>query len=185
MRLRARQAGREARPAARPDGQPARFVVLGMGKLGGVELNYSSDIDLIFLYDADGKTDGPRRIEQRRVLRPPGARGRAAADRNDRAGRAPTASICGCGPRASGPMVISFEQRMRYYDVLGRTWERQAYVKARPVAGDLDLGGEFLAQLEPWIYRRYLSLADITRHQGPQAADRAAHASRGRRDAAT
>ena len=42
----------------RPDGKPARFVVLGMGKLGGVELNYSSDIDLIFLYDADGKTDG-------------------------------------------------------------------------------------------------------------------------------
>ena len=43
-----------------PDGRPARFVVLAMGKLGGGELNYSSDIDLIFLYDVDGKTDGPR-----------------------------------------------------------------------------------------------------------------------------
>ena len=51
---------------------------------------------------------------------------------------------------------------MHYYDVLGRTWERQAFVKARPVAGDLDLGQEFLKQLEPWIYRRYLSRADIT-----------------------
>ncbi len=52
---RAAQARAAARHAARPDGQPARFVVLGMGKLGGIELNYSSDIDLIFLYDADGR----------------------------------------------------------------------------------------------------------------------------------
>ncbi len=47
----------------RPDGQPARFVVLAMGKLGGSELNYSSDIDLIFLYDADGETDGDRPLD--------------------------------------------------------------------------------------------------------------------------
>ena len=50
---------------------------------------------------------------------------------------------------------------LTYYDVRGRTWERQAYIKARPVAGDLDLGSQFLAQLSPWIYRRYLSRADI------------------------
>src|SRR6185503_18698997 len=46
----------------RPDGQPARFVVLAMGKLGGTELNYSSDIDLMFLYDADGKTNGEKPV---------------------------------------------------------------------------------------------------------------------------
>ena len=51
---------------------------------------------------------------------------------------------------------------LHYYDISGRTWERQAFVKARPIAGDLDLGREFLEQLEPWIYRRYLSRADIT-----------------------
>ncbi len=56
----------------------------------------------------------------------------------------------------------SLEQSTHYYDVLGRTWERQAFVKARAVAGDLDLGEEFLRYLEPWIYRRYLALADIT-----------------------
>ncbi len=61
-----------------------------------------------------------------------------------------------------GPTVPSLEAALHYYDVLGRTWERQAFVKARPVAGDLDLGQEFLAQLEPWIYRRYLQRADIT-----------------------
>ena len=61
-----------------------------------------------------------------------------------------------------GPVVISLESAMHYYDVVGRTWERQAFVKARPVAGDLDLGNELLKQLEPWIYRRYLSRADIS-----------------------
>ena len=61
-----------------------------------------------------------------------------------------------------GPLCLSFDSTLSYYDVKGRTWERQAYVKARPIAGDLELGSELLAQLEPWIYRRYLSLADIT-----------------------
>lgn len=146
----------------RADGQPARFVVLGMGKLGGIELNYSSDIDLIFLYDADGRTDGERPQDNYEFF--------------DRLAReivgllsAPTG--LGSGYRVDmrlrpegerGALVHSLEQAMRYYDVLGRTWERQAYVKARPVAGDLELGREFLAHLEPWIYRRYLSLADIT-----------------------
>ena len=59
-------------------------------------------------------------------------------------------------------MVPSLESALHYYDVSGRTWERQAFVKARPAAGDLDFGDEFLKQLEPWIYRRYLSRADIT-----------------------
>src|SRR5262249_27277837 len=61
-----------------------------------------------------------------------------------------------------GPTVPSMDSALRYYDLSGRTWERQAFVKARAAAGDLDFGQEFLAQLEPWIYRRYLSRADIT-----------------------
>ena len=84
-----------------PDGERARFVVLAMGKLGGVELNYSSDIDLIFLYDVDGTTDGPRPLAQQRVFRPPGPRRGAPAHRADRTGHLPTASICGCGPKGS------------------------------------------------------------------------------------
>ena len=60
-----------------------------------------------------------------------------------------------------GAMVISRAAALHYYDLLGRTWERQAFVKARPVAGDLELGREFLEALEPWIYRRYLTAADI------------------------
>ena len=61
-----------------------------------------------------------------------------------------------------GPPVTGVNTALRYYDISGRTWERQAMVKVRPIAGDLDLGREFLEQIEPWVYRRYLSWADIT-----------------------
>ncbi len=145
-----------------PDGRPARFVVLGMGKLGGRELNYSSDIDLVFLYDLDGKTDGHRPItnaeffdhlarELIRLLTEPTDLG--SVYRVDLRLRPE-------GQR--GPTVANLEAALNYYDIRGRTWERQAYIKALPVAGDLDLGGEFLAQLTPWIYGRYLSRADIS-----------------------
>ncbi len=60
-----------------------------------------------------------------------------------------------------GPMVMSMESALNYYDLRGRTWERQALIKARPVAGSLELGQEFLDRLSSWIYRRYLTAADI------------------------
>jgi glutamate-ammonia-ligase adenylyltransferase len=63
---------------------------------------------------------------------------------------------------ASGPVVTNIADALHYYDTSGRTWERQAFVKARACAGDLALGQSFLTRLEPWIYRRYLSRADIT-----------------------
>ncbi len=143
------------------NGQPARFVALGMGKLGGVELNYSSDIDLILLYEGSGYTDGARRISNQEFF------DRLARDvfrlltENTATGYAYRVDLRLRPEGERGPLVSSLESATHYYDVLGRTWERQAYVKARPVAGDLELGREFLARLESWIYRRYLSLADI------------------------
>jgi glutamate-ammonia-ligase adenylyltransferase len=145
-----------------PDGKPARFVALAMGKLGGVELNYSSDIDLIFLYDVDGKTDGARSFDNveffNRLVRDVVRLLTEATELGS-----PYRVDLRLRPEGErGPLVHSLEQATHYYDVLGRTWERQAYVKARAIAGDLDLGTEFLQYLEPWIYRRYLALADIT-----------------------
>jgi [glutamine synthetase] adenylyltransferase / [glutamine synthetase]-adenylyl-L-tyrosine phosphorylase len=145
----------------RPDGGISRFVALAMGKLGGGELNYSSDIDLIFLYEADGSTDG--------------SKSQANVEFFDRLARDVVKLLTeptdfGTAYRVDlrlrpegqhGPTVPSMESALRYYDLSGRTWERQAFVKARAAAGDLDFGQEFLAQLEPWIYRRYLSRADI------------------------
>jgi glutamate-ammonia-ligase adenylyltransferase len=145
----------------RPDGRPARFCVLALGKLGGMELNYSSDIDLIFLCDDEGHTNGNRRITNVeffgrmashviKLLTEPTAEG--VAYRVDMRLR----------PNGGqGPLVIGSTAALHYYDMFGRTWERQAYVKARAIAGDTDLGEEFLEQLQPWIYRRYLSRADI------------------------
>jgi glutamate-ammonia-ligase adenylyltransferase len=144
------------------EGRPARFVALALGKLGGEELNYSSDIDLIFLYDEEGKTDGaPARTngefferlarEIVRLLSETTALGAAyRVDLRLRPGG------------SQGAVAAGVASALHYYDTLGRTWERQAYIKARPVAGAIDLGREFLHELQPWIYRRYLNLADIT-----------------------
>ncbi|MEX0678227.1 MAG: bifunctional [glutamate--ammonia ligase]-adenylyl-L-tyrosine phosphorylase/[glutamate--ammonia-ligase] adenylyltransferase [Pirellulales bacterium] len=148
------------RGLARPE--PGRFVVLALGKLGGTELNYSSDIDLMFLYDWGRGADV--------------ARQHASGEYFDRLVRAilkllAEATELGAAYRvdlrlrpagSAGLMAVAYDAALHYYDVSGRTWERQAMVKARPIAGDLDFGREFLEQLEPWIYRRYLSRADIT-----------------------
>ncbi|MFO0868486.1 MAG: bifunctional [glutamate--ammonia ligase]-adenylyl-L-tyrosine phosphorylase/[glutamate--ammonia-ligase] adenylyltransferase [Pirellulales bacterium] len=146
----------------RPDGRPARFVILALGKLGGCELNYSSDIDLLFISDGPGETQGPRRTDNddfflrlaRQIVRLLGE----------------TTELGSCfrvdlrlrPDGKQGPPVIGLEAALRYYDISGRTWERQAFVKARAAAGHVELGREFLEQLNPWIYRNYLNRADIT-----------------------
>lgn len=147
---------------ARIEHEPGRFVVLALGKLGGNELNYSSDIDLIFLYEPPRAADPMRQ--------------HAASEYYDRLVREVVKLLAentelGAAYRvdlrlrpqgSAGPMAVALDAATHYYDVVGRTWERQAMVKARAIAGDLEFGREFLEQLEPWIYRRYLSRADIT-----------------------
>jgi glutamate-ammonia-ligase adenylyltransferase len=146
----------------RDDGTPARFVVLAMGKLGGVELNYSSDIDLVLLYDGDGSTDGPRRQSNGEFFDALARETVRLLSESTEHGVVYRVDLRLRPEGERGPLVPSLESALHYYDVLGRTWERQAMIKARPVAGDLGLGREFLGQLEPWIYRKYLSRADIT-----------------------
>jgi glutamate-ammonia-ligase adenylyltransferase len=157
----------------RADGKPARFVVVAMGKLGGNELNYSSDVDLVFLYDVDGKTESPRGPLPAGASAPRTCTNAEFFERlaQDAVRLLTESTPLGIAYRVDlrlrpegerGPLVRSLESAMQYYDELGRTWERQAYVKARACAGDVDLGREFLSYLESWIYRRYLGLADIT-----------------------
>jgi glutamate-ammonia-ligase adenylyltransferase len=144
------------------DGRPVRCVCLAFGKLGGQELNYSSDIDLMFLYDEEGNTQGrgagistdefySRVVNE--VVRLLAARtGEGYGWRIDLRLRPE-------GQR--GPLVRSLASALSYYDTLGRTWERQALIKVRPVAGDHELGAEFLRNVESFVYRRYLSFAEI------------------------
>src|SRR5690606_19899033 len=121
-----------------------RFVVLALGKLGGTELNYSSDIDLIFLYDGEGVTDGPRQQSNceffdrlaREIIK--------LLTEGTELGQCYRVDLRLRPEGERGPTVPSLESALHYYDVMGRTWERQAFVKARPIAGDLELGQELL-----------------------------------------
>lgn len=138
------------------EGNPSRPFVLGMGKLGGRELNFSSDIDLIFGYGARGETDGARSLsneeyfaklarETSRLLSTPTEDG--FVYRVDALLR-PFGSV--------GAMALSIPALEEYYQTHGREWERYAMIKARPCAGDRATGEALLKSLRPFIYRRYL-----------------------------
>ena len=138
------------------DGQPQRLVVLGMGKLGGRELNFSSDIDLIFAYPQPGQTDGSRAITNEEFFRRLGQRlAKTLAE--------PTADgfVFRVDLRLrpfgdSGPLAMSFAAFEDYYQNHGRDWERYAMIKARCIAGDREAGERLLTTLRPFVYRRYL-----------------------------
>jgi len=144
-------------------GQPARCVILAFGKLGGQELNYSSDIDLMFLYDDEGATTG-RRVSHvgndEFFARVTSAVVRLLSAHTDR-GQAYRVDLRLRPEGQRGPLARSLASTLSYYDTLGRTWERQALIKVRPVAGDLQLGEEFVRAIEPFVYRKYLSFAEI------------------------
>lgn len=144
------------------NGQRARFFVLGMGKLGGIELNYSSDLDLIFFYEDEGTTDGPRPLSNAEFFQHLASEILYLLTTPTPLGPAYRVDMRLRPEGKEGPLVMSVPAALWYYDNRGRTWERQAYIKARPVAGDRDLGESFLRQLGPWIYRRFLSRADIS-----------------------
>jgi glutamate-ammonia-ligase adenylyltransferase len=144
-------------------GPPARCVVLAFGKHGGEELNYSSDIDLMFLYDEEGSTRGKRvtSIDNSEFF------GRVLTEvvrllsAHTERGQAYRIDLRLRPEGQRGPLARSLASTLSYYDTLGRTWERQALIKVRPVAGDLALGQEFLRAIEPYVYRKYLSFAEI------------------------
>ncbi len=144
-------------------GQPAKFVAFAFGKLGGDELNYSSDIDLMFLYDQDGETTGkqagtiPNADYFARVV---SEVVRLLSNHTDR-GIAYRVDLRLRPDGARGPLARSMASTLSYYDVQGRTWERQALIKLRPIAGDMSLGREFHRAIEPFIYRKYFSFSEI------------------------
>ena len=142
------------------DGGASGLFVLGLGKLGAWELNYSSDIDLIVLYDPDRvRTKHPDRLQQTfvrltrdliRLLEERSADGYVF--RTDLRLRP--------DPGAT-PLAISVLAAEVYYESMGQNWERAAMIKARPVAGDRAAGEMFLAGLHPFLWRRHLDFAAI------------------------
>ena len=143
-------------PAA-SDGSQQYLVVFGMGKLGAHELNFSSDIDLIFAYAEAGRTKGSSQsisneeffvLLCRRLLNVIGK-------------TTPDGVVFRVDMRLrpfgeSGPLVMNFNNMEAYYQRHGREWERYAWIKARVVAGNKKAGGTLLNRLKPFVFRRYL-----------------------------
>jgi glutamate-ammonia-ligase adenylyltransferase len=143
-------------------GVPQRLVVLGMGKLGGSELNFSSDIDLIFAYPEDGETRGGRRaMANSQFFVRLGQQLVKALDTNTADGFVYRVDMRLRPNGSVGPLAISFDAMEVYYQSQGRPWERYAMVKARVVGGDREQGEILLATLRPFVYRRYLDYSAI------------------------
>ncbi|MDZ7841777.1 MAG: bifunctional [glutamate--ammonia ligase]-adenylyl-L-tyrosine phosphorylase/[glutamate--ammonia-ligase] adenylyltransferase [Gammaproteobacteria bacterium] len=142
-------------------GEPVALSVLGLGKLGGRELNFSSDIDLILAYRADGETDAPRPMSNHEFFSKLGTRLIHALDHITEDGYVFRVDMRLRPNGSSGPLALSFDAMIQYYQVHGRDWERYAMVKARPVAGGIDEGRWLLDQLRPFIYRKYLDFGAV------------------------
>jgi len=162
------------------DGAAQELVVIGMGKLGGGELNLSSDIDIVFSFPHSGECDGPRGLTNEQFF--------------TRLCRAVIKSLSEVTDHGfcfrvdarlrpfgeSGPLVCSFGAMEQYYQREGRDWERYALVKARPVGGDLEAGADLLSRLAPFVYRRYIDFGAVEALHEMHAAVREDAANKGR-----
>ncbi len=167
LRIAARHALRAAHDAGelrlrRPD-MPERnsgLIVLGMGKLGARELNYSSDVDLIVLYDPaarvyHGDDIGAAHVRIARTIV------RLMEERTADGYVFRTDLRLRPDPAAT-PMAVALPAALAYYESLGLTWERAAMIKARPVAGDIAAGQGFLREIRPFVWRRSLDFAALS-----------------------
>lgn len=144
------------RPVGAGSGRIQQLVVLGLGKLGGHELNLSSDIDLIFAYDEDGETDGARSIGNQEFFIKVGQRIIQLLDPVMADGFVFRVDMR-LRPWGDGSaLATSFDAMELYYERHGREWERYALIKARVCAGDLRAGEQLLKSLKPFVYRRYI-----------------------------
>ncbi len=162
VRLHAWLAERHGQPR-NAQGEAQGLVVLGMGKLGGEELNYSSDIDLIFAFDEEGETDGRRPLANSQFFTKLGQRLIQVIDQQTADGFVFRVDMR-LRPNGEGaPLALSFDAMEAYYATQGREWERYALIKARVIAGDRDAGAELFKTLQPFVYRRYLDYGAFAR----------------------
>ena len=139
---------------------PCHFAIIGMGKLGGYELNFSSDIDLIFVYSDDARTDtGTDNSEYfsrlcEFIIK--------AMSEITPEGYVFRVDIRLRPESSAGVIIRSMESYESYYEGWGDLWERQALIKARPVAGDMEFGDQFIRMIQPFVYQRYLDGVTLT-----------------------
>ncbi|HET8817954.1 MAG TPA: bifunctional [glutamate--ammonia ligase]-adenylyl-L-tyrosine phosphorylase/[glutamate--ammonia-ligase] adenylyltransferase [Xanthomonadaceae bacterium] len=138
------------------DGTPQRLVVFALGKLGGGELNFSSDVDLVYAFPHGGESDGGRPLGAEDWFARIGQQLAKLLDERTVDGFCHRVDLRLRPFGGSGRVALSFAAMEQYFQREGRDWERYAWQKARPVAGDLAEGQAFLRTLRPFVYRRYL-----------------------------
>ncbi|HEX2666910.1 MAG TPA: bifunctional [glutamate--ammonia ligase]-adenylyl-L-tyrosine phosphorylase/[glutamate--ammonia-ligase] adenylyltransferase [Gammaproteobacteria bacterium] len=147
----------ERHGTARNDkGVAQSLVVLGLGKLGARELNFSSDVDLIFAYPEGGASDGERPLDNEEYFLRLAQKLTKALDEATADGFVFRVDLRLRPFGEAGPVALSFDAMETYYQNHGREWERYAFIKARPIAGDIKAGEKLLQALRPFVYRRYL-----------------------------
>ena len=150
-------------PGEKPPFRPPPFVVFALGKLGGRELNYSCDIDLVFAHAGSGETvDATHPTDVTTYFMALGKEITSALDKTTEEGRVYRVDLRLRPYGSTGALVPSVDEMQNYFQTEGRTWERQAWLKARTIAGDIRLGDEILKGIETFIYKRYLSLDAIS-----------------------
>ncbi len=158
LALAAHQAGALRLPDPSDPARDCGLIVLGMGKLGARELNYSSDIDLVLLYDPaahpDPDTLGATYTRIARALV-------TMMEARDADGYVFRTDLRLRPDPAATPPAVALPAAIAYYESLGQNWERAAMIKARPVAGDIPRGQAFLAAIRPFVWRRQLDFAAI------------------------
>ncbi|MCP5200570.1 MAG: bifunctional [glutamate--ammonia ligase]-adenylyl-L-tyrosine phosphorylase/[glutamate--ammonia-ligase] adenylyltransferase [Gammaproteobacteria bacterium] len=139
------------------DGTPLELLVLGMGKLGGHELNFSSDIDLIFVYGQGGETVGGRReLPHQEYFDRLGRELIALLNETTADGQVFRVDMRLRPFGDGGPLSSALAALEHYYAVHGRDWERYALIKARAISGDAATRAQFAAVVQPFVFRRYL-----------------------------
>ncbi|WP_083460581.1 bifunctional [glutamate--ammonia ligase]-adenylyl-L-tyrosine phosphorylase/[glutamate--ammonia-ligase] adenylyltransferase [Gulbenkiania mobilis] len=141
------------RPMGEDSGTEQSLIVIAMGKLGGYELNVSSDIDLIFIYPESGETDGPRPLSNHEYFTRVGKKLIALLNDVTADGQVFRVDMRLRPYGDSGPLVMSFAALENYLLTQGREWERYAWIKARAVTGDAEGLNELV---RPFVYRKYL-----------------------------
>ncbi len=164
-------------PIGEESGRPQQMIVIGMGKLGGHELNVSSDIDLIFLYPEGGDTrterDDQRPLSNHEFFVRLGKRLIAQLAEITEDGYCFRVDMALRPNGASGPLAASFAMLEEYLLVQGREWERYAWVKARAMTGDAEDIAYLDKLVQPFVYRRYLDYGAIHALRGMHAQIRA------------
>ncbi|HXA48931.1 MAG TPA: hypothetical protein VNV86_01435, partial [Candidatus Acidoferrum sp.] len=135
------------------DGRSCGFSVISLGKLGGRELNYSSDIDLMFVYGGSGQTDGPHVLTNKEFYKKLANQYTQLLSSYTAEGQCYRVDLRLRPDGTLGEICISEEGAREYYSVRARDWEKQMLIKARISAGDAEPGAALLELVEPLIYR--------------------------------